>query len=248
MNDTLAIVGCGGSGGWAISMLAKSPKQDLNIVLIDGDRWEAKNLDRCNMGRRDIGKYKAAAALKTLLDAGWASVDAWPVYLAAGTANYQRLIELPGTLRILSCPDNHPARNACLRIADLRHREGRETVVVLTGNEYQTAEAMAYLPEWQGTPLDPRVRYPEIELDTAGDPLRPPCTGEAVESAPQLALANGLSAYSGLWLMNTWAVEMPKRKDVEYGTEIINRLPVAIQWSPTGLKSQSKEELCRVNH
>ena len=244
MTPTLLIVGCGGSGGWAVQMLAKSPNRDLAIILMDADRWESRNLDRNLIAPRDLGKPKVRTAEDTLRKTGWAGeILPRPRYLARGTDDWRELLARPGQLRILVCVDNHAGRRTCLELADGRAAAGLESVVVLTGNETKSASADAYLPSWRGTPLDPRERYPEIKTDRAGDPLHPPCTGEAVAGNPQLALANGLAAFSGLYLMETWAEEAPARAGGEYAKEITDRMPVSVQWTATRQTSVSKGEL-----
>lgn len=246
--ETLAIIGCGGSGGWVVQLLAKSPRTDLNIVLVDGDKWERRNMDRCLMSRRDVGRPKAIVAFDLLTKAGWANVAPVPRYLAPGTDDWTKMLELPDPLRILVCVDNHPARVTCLRLADARHAAKRPTVVVLTGNEYVTAGVDVYLPRWINGPLDPRVRYPDILESTEGDPLRPPCTGEALASSPQLALYNSLSGISGLWLMDVWAQEEPKFRGDELHETILNKLPVSVQWTATGQKTLSYNEVCNADY
>ena len=244
MTPTLLIVGCGGSGGWAVQMLAKSPNRDLTVILADGDTWEPRNADRCIVSRRDFGKKKAVVAADFLAKSGWiGTLLHRSRYLARGTDDWRELLARPGQLRILVCVDNHSARRTCLELADVRAAAGLESVVVLTGNETKSASADAYLPAWRGTPLDPRERYPEIKTDRGGDPLHPPCTGEAVAGNPQLALANGLAAFSGLYLMETWAEEAPARAGGEYAKEITDRMPVSVQWTATRQTSVSKGEL-----
>ncbi len=230
--NTLAIIGCGGSGSWAVQMLSKSPKRELDIVLVDGDKWEQKNADRCLVPPRHIGRHKITSSRDLLERAGWlGQIHSWPYYLALGTEAWLDLLARQGQLRVLSCVDNHAARRLCLRLADERAQDNLETIVVLTGNEMKSASADVYLPSWRGSKLDPRVRYPEIETSDEGNPLHPSCTGEAAESSPQLALANGLSAFSGLWLMQLWAEEEPARRGGEYYREIMDSAPVSVQWT-----------------
>ena len=56
-------------------------------------------------------------------------------------------------------------------------------------------------------------------------------------------LANGLAAFSGLYLMETWAEEAPARAGGEYAKEITDRMPVSVQWTATRQTSVSKGEL-----
>lgn len=241
---TLALIGLGGSGSWAVQMLAKSPKRNLTVVLQDGDRWEDRNLARNSISLRDLGKPKVRTAEDILRKTGWTGkILSRPRYLARGTDDWRELLNCHGQLRLLVLVDNHSARRTCLELADGRAAAGLESVVVLTGNETKSASADAYLPAWRGTPLDHRERYPEIKTDRGGDPLHPPCTGEAVAGNPQLALANGLAAFSGLYLMETWAEEAPARAGGEYAKEITDRMPVSVQWTATRQTSVSKGEL-----
>ena len=242
-NEFTAIVGCGGSGGWAVQMLAKSKSPGARVVLIDGDSWEDRNLDRCLAGSLDVGRPKVMRAGRLLQNAGY-SVAMVPRYLAPGTDDWRKLADDEGRMKLLVMVDNHAARRACLRLADLRTERGAaDDVVVVAGNEYETCSADAYLPAWRGTKLDPRVRYPEIETGNEGNPLAPPCTGEAAAASPQLAEANGLSAFAALWLMRLWAEREPARRESEFHETILARMPVSIQYGTLSAKTITKKEL-----
>ena len=243
MSSFTLMVGCGGSGGWAARMLSKSRGNGADVVLADGDKWESGNLDRCLAGPLDVGAWKVRTAGRLLRSAGY-GVAELPRYLAPGTDDWRTLLDDGRAMRLLCFVDNHAARRTCLRLADLRAERGAENdVVAIAGNEYESASADAYLPAWRGSPLDPRVRYPEIETDDSRDPLSPPCTGEAVESAPQLAEANGLSAFAALWLMRVWAEREPARRGSEFYVQIADRMPVSIQYGSVSAKVLTKKEV-----
>ena len=197
------IVGCGGSGGWIATLLMKSPER-APVVLVDGDSIERRNLERQLFSMRDVGHNKAEALAARMLVQGM-DVEVFPEFLQEGCEAWTSLMERDETLRVYCCPDNHPARMACLKLADERWVEGRKTVVAISGNEEFTADASIYLPQWKGTKDDYRVRYPETVTATAGDPLHPPCTGEAVAVQPQRALANAIAAGSTAWVMALWS-------------------------------------------
>lgn len=63
----LYVIGCGGTGGYFIRDAARilnqfeniHPEIDCDIVLIDGDKVEEKNIKRQNFITSDIGKYKS---------------------------------------------------------------------------------------------------------------------------------------------------------------------------------------------
>lgn len=208
------IVGVGGAGGWIVQLKAKSPlgKDTPLLVLMDGDTVELKNLERQLFSEHDLSRPKTRAFEKLLAKAGWqeGSYLGIPEYIHPGCDLYEFLRnEHRAPLRIYCCPDNHVARATCLYLADARG-EGVETYVAISGNEYVSASADMYIPAWRDTSADIRVRHPEILIDKDHDPLAPPCTGEAVESAPQLAIANMNAAVDTAWLMDVWSRRVPK--------------------------------------
>ena len=133
------ILGCGGSGGWVATLLLKSPER-APVVLIDGDTIERRNLERQLFSMRDLGHNKAQALGARMRMQGM-DVESFPEYLREGCDAWDSLLVRDETLRIYCCPDNHPARMACLRLADERWVEGRKTVVAISGNEEYTADA-----------------------------------------------------------------------------------------------------------
>ena len=181
----------------------KSPER-APVVLIDGDTIERRNLERQLFSMRDLGHNKAQALGSRMRVQGM-DVEVFPEFLREGCDAWNSLMERDATLCLYCCPDNHPARMACLKLADERWIDGRKTIVAISGNEEFTADASVYLPQWKDTQDDYRVRYPETVAATSGDPLHPPCTGEAVAAQPQRALANALAAMNTAWLMELWS-------------------------------------------
>lgn len=231
------IVGVGGAGGWIVQMKAKSPLGEDNpfLVLVDGDIVEPKNLERQLFGSSDVGRPKTRAFERLLAKAGWkeGACLGVPEYLRPGSDLYDFLrFQHQAPLRIYCCPDNHVARATCLQLADERGA-GVETYVAVSGNEYVSASAEMYIPAWRDTGADPRVRHPEILTDKDHDPLAPPCTGEAVESAPQLAIANMNAAVDTAWLMDVWSRRVPKLfrpgADPALVAGTVDRTPVSIE-------------------
>jgi hypothetical protein len=226
------IVGCGGSGGWVATLLMKSPGR-APVVLVDGDAIERRNLERQLFSLRDVGHNKAQALAARMRVQGMA-VEAFPEYLREGCDAWNTLTERDETIRIFCCPDNHPARMACLKLADERWVDGRKTVVAISGNEEFTADASIYLPQWKGTKDDYRVRYPETVTATAGDPLHPPCTGEAVAAQPQRALANAVAALNTAWLMELWSERIGPDTDAL----VIERAPKLITYGKVNMTKE----------
>ncbi len=194
MKATFYIIGAGGVGSWlapALCLLTK-PSQ---VILMDGDKLEDKNLNRQLFTKADIGKNKAEALASRY------GCQAQPYFYSAHFINHLKSDWL------IVCADNHPARKAALQMCD---DYGCRAIVAC--NEKTSAEAFYYQPDWAGTTLDPREYYPEILTDDTGDPRQRAigCTGEAQVATPQLVTANMLAAGLAGHLIMVWALEAQK--------------------------------------
>lgn len=200
--DNIVIIGCGGVTSWLLPPLIKllsGADHKPNLILVDGDTIETRNLERQWFSEDDIGKNKSLA-LGEKVAGGELTVAAVQEYFTEG-------MQLPvdGINLYLCCADNHAARRAVLDTVD---RIGGFAIVA--GNEYTEAEAYFYEMGFKGTPLDPRQYYPAILTDHTGDPTRPQgCTGLAAVASPQLVLANFSAANHLLWLLYHHFVERP---------------------------------------
>jgi len=194
-------IGCGGIGGWLSNLLVKTLTSRDKLILVDGDVIEEKNLDRQLFDKGDLGLNKAEATHKKLASGARCSVAVECEYLGAN--NDFQFQPDPDNWVIVGA-DNHPARLLALDMAD-----SAGIKFLSAANGYEEAEAFFYTPSWEGSKLDPRVYYPEITTGKAGDPLSPPCTGEVLESAPQLAIANMSAASYAMWLMWFWREKFP---------------------------------------
>lgn len=184
------VIGCGGGGSITAPLLRKLSS---DLLLVDGDKFEEKNLDRQFFNENDIGQNKATA-LGMMLDC-----VATPQWYHAGLMRHQ-----PHDV-LFVCVDNNAARLQALLACD---QYGCKAV--FQANEYQDAEAYWYEPQWEGTPNDPRLFYPAILTDHSGDPLGPPGCVEAAKESPQLVLANAWS--SSLALSLFWFHTKERRK------------------------------------
>lgn len=204
--SNIVIIGCGGVTSWMIAPLMKllmqcEPKPTL--VLVDGDTIEERNLERQWFGEYDVGRNKAEAMAGS-------TTDDYPIEPAV-TEYYTDGMTLPvdGPSLFLCCADNHAARRAVLSAVDRG-----DGWAIIAGNEYTEAEAYYYERSFKDTPMDPRVFYPAILTDNAGDPTRPEgCTGLAAIASPQLVLANFSAANHLLWLFYHHFVERPSDKE-----------------------------------
>ncbi len=105
--DRIAVVGCGGTGGFAAEGLVRL---GARLLLIDGDRVEERNLGRQNFYPEDLGRFKAQALAERL---------ALKYRVAVGYSVSPLLKEEEGHRGLLSdcglvvgCVDNAPARAA----------------------------------------------------------------------------------------------------------------------------------------
>jgi molybdopterin/thiamine biosynthesis adenylyltransferase len=210
----IIVIGCGGVGSYLIPPLCKLTQ---NILLMDGDTLEPKNLDRQLFSASDLGKNKAEAlALRY-------GVQHRPQYFSTG------VIETTLGDVLMVCADNHAARHEALAQCD-----STECTAIIAANETHSAEAYYYQHEWNGEKLDPRVYYPEILTDRSGDPRRRDagCTGEAQQLRPQLASANFMAAALALQLYVVWVMERPQLED-----EALPHLPHKLTSTLTRLES-----------
>lgn len=188
----LYLIGGGGVGAWLAALM---PKIEREVTVIDGDTVEEKNLDRQLFEIGDLGKPKAIALSRRF---GVAAINQWFT---------ERLTRFSRVDWLICCADNHPCRRSVLRACDTNGCQA-----IIAANETTCAEAYYYDPKWGGSPLDPRVYYPEIETDTSGDPRahRIGCTGDAQAANPQLASANFLAAALAAHLHMIWRVKASK--------------------------------------
>jgi len=115
-NSTIAVVGCGGTGGFLAEGLCRLFRDtSIRLILVDPDRVEERNLLRQNFYPEDLGRFKAQAlaerlALKFRRPVAYA-LDAFSIPLEEDSmlGPGWRAIH-PGIL--VGCVDNAPAREA----------------------------------------------------------------------------------------------------------------------------------------
>jgi molybdopterin/thiamine biosynthesis adenylyltransferase len=227
------IIGAGGTASYLLPVLVRSITVDSEIdevIVIDRDELEEKNVERQNYEFDDVGKGKAEVVVNALRDHCRV-----PIKAVCDWFTEDALLEHNSF--IVSCTDNHPARLAVLRACDEFNCKA-----VICGNEDYSADAYYYEPKFEGTPMDPRVRYDAINTDRTDDPTRPPCNdADALEATPQLAAANSMSATLGMHLVQLWLFEI-EHYDLK---ECFDDLPIEYSSCKTGINTlkagQTKE-------
>lgn len=148
----ILVVGCGGNGAYLIPLLArylaKSPSeivQQIELVLIDGDKVEEKNILRQNFVQMEIGMNKAAAMTDRCNMNFGMNVRAVESYLNADVLNEELR---NGTQRnpyggqntlIMGCVDRHEVRNLISTVMERENSSnGNRTIFYIdVGNELQ---------------------------------------------------------------------------------------------------------------
>lgn len=181
------IIGCGGVGSYLVPLIAKlliAAPAGTEMVLVDGDTIEKKNLDRQLFAENQIGVNKANALAQLIhTNDKRVTIKVEERYFSFG---------FPGVKPedfLICCADNHPCRREVLETVD-----DKECRAVICGNSTTDADAYFYDHLMAGTPSDPRIRFPEIATSKAGDPRITSCQGEAQVETPQLAGANFMAA------------------------------------------------------
>ena len=198
MKPTLnaVIIGAGGVTSYMLPALKNS--FNLTATIVDGDILETHNLDRQLFRNNAVGQYKAVALLKQYnfrKNEGLAIRE----YFSEDMLNTEYKLVFANADVYICAVDNHPARKAVLEAAKLYNKP-----VVVCANEYHTSQAFYYSPELEHAypMIDPIARYPEIAIDKSGSPIS--CQGDALESDPQLAIANQVAASFANYLLWSW--------------------------------------------
>jgi len=199
---TVTLVGVGGTGASTARIVARilydmqrSRQHTPQIVLIDPDRVEEKNIGRQALfAPSDIGQYKAECVARRLnaalgLDIGWIPEAIDP----------ERYTDRFGSNLVISCVDNHEARRAIHRTKGILIAGGNHTNSgqVCLGNADDPAlmrrfidgrdGKYAYLPK-EGL-LFPALLEPEPPSERPLPPLGASCA-ELVAAGDQHLLIN----------------------------------------------------------
>ncbi len=199
MKRTIIIVGCGGTGGYLIPALCNylevkerglASADRSNLVLIDGDTVELKNLDRQYFSEDDIGENKAISFERRIKEAE----------LHANVFAYDRYLESPKELKeiagmyvgdkiFVSCVDNMVARSV---IKNTFHMYDN-AYYIDGGNEFKNGQCV-YAAKNSGVIISPDYTFYYGEnLEGEKSRTQMSCT-ELNAVAPQHVLANRVSA------------------------------------------------------
>jgi len=194
------LIGAGGVASYFLPSFIRTFKFTKGFI-VDGDTLEERNLDRQLFNKDCIGKNKAEALVSTLRLKK--HFDTIPQYLSESSIpeaisdRINRGLNSSLTPVIICMVDNHPARRAAINIA-----EQHQTLFLMMANEYETSQAILHDFSSYPPKLAPQVRYPSISTGQSNNPIS--CQGVALESSPQLAMANATAASLGNLLLWQW--------------------------------------------
>ncbi len=181
---TVIVVGCGGTGGFVAEGLCRLLPFYADLVLVDPDRVEERNLGRQNFTRQDLGRFKSEALAQRLAREFGRRV-AYSVLPAA-----LMTINRPGL--VIGCVDNGLARrDIAKRVSDWRYTQtwwldagnGENYGQVLIGNRYDPVSSFdARTDTCRALPL-PTIQRPELLADA---PRTQDCADMAEEQGPTI--------------------------------------------------------------
>lgn len=137
---TVTVVGCGGTGSFVAEGLSRLLPPRADLVLVDHDRVEERNLMRQNFLRWELGQFKAEALARRLAQTYSRPVGYSSLLIAMTEVRYPGLI--------IGCVDNGPARRV------IAERVGGESLAWVGGysqavpRELQTGPKLTTLLWW----------------------------------------------------------------------------------------------------
>jgi len=180
---SVSVIGCGGTGGFAAEELCRLLPSRADLVLIDMDRVEERNLGRQNFTQEDLGCFKSEALARRLARRYGRplSYSTFPVALT----------DLKSTGLVIGCVDNGLARGNIAKQAGnpyfarwwVSAGNGESYGQVITGNARDLRESFG-LEEGicYALPL-PTIQRPEL---LAQAPENRDCAAMAEEQGPTI--------------------------------------------------------------
>jgi len=180
--STIAVIGCGGTGAQVARLIARmifdmerrNMQSIPDLLLIDPDIVEPKNIGRQLFSHAEIGEYKAVAVMRRLNAALGITCDAIPAAVEPAMLYNAKII--------VGCVDNHLARRVIHERTESQGYLGTTQVWIDAGNHRDSGQvligsskqpckpdntgAYAHLP-LPGC-IFPSLLEPEQEPDTRG--------------------------------------------------------------------------------
>lgn len=200
MKCDIVVVGCGGTGSHYIKELGRllfgRSRDDLRIILADGDAVEEKNLVRQAFLPQDIGRNKAQVMAEILSQVYGVEAEFYDRYIDS-PSDLESLVRENAVVLLVGCVDNHQCRQS------MHHFfvERENCIYMDSANEFSVGEVVI------GSRIGSVDTYPDRcqyfpEILEANEKKRSEESCEALNaSAPQHMLTNQLAAW--ILLVNT---------------------------------------------
>lgn len=157
---TITLVGVGGVGHLLVPALREFQPDEL--ILVDMDVFEEKNLTRQPLSRGNLHKYKTDVMRETYADETY-NITGYPATFKDTITD--PTCTIPFSDLIIAAVDNNNARNS-IRDYCIDH----QIPMIYCGNENTSGQAHLLYPENFNTPIDPWVIHPELNEDGKSSP------------------------------------------------------------------------------
>lgn len=198
---TIKVIGLGGIGSHLMSPLcrhleASTPKGTVNVVVIDGDLYEARNASRQEF--TDVGNKAEMTMERMRRDYPDLAIEAKPLFVTE--ENIFFLVN-EGDIVFLGV-DNHATRKLLSR----RCEELRNVVLISGGNELTDGNVQIHIRK-DGVDMTPPITYLHSEIEHPQDrnPADMSCEELAQSGSPQLIFTNLAAAthmLSAFWMVS----------------------------------------------
>lgn len=187
----LIIIGLGGIGGALAEPMARymahGKGESLQMLLVDGDRYEPRNADRQRVSCDEIGQHKSELWARRM-SRMFTVLDVKSVTAYVTPANIARIIQTGDT--VMLCVDNHATRN----LVQEHMLRLRDAVLISGGNDYTDGNVQVFVKR-KGRMLTAPItkHHPEIENPADKRPDEIGCD-EEIPDSPQLIFTNFMAA------------------------------------------------------
>lgn len=194
MKFRLAVVGCGGTGSAFLQKLARfsaASKEDIEVIIVDGDMVEEKNLVRQNFFESNINQSKALSLVYLASSSYGLKWKAVPEYVVdkSQLENYFYSNEKFVCNILVGCVDNHRARQVMEEWFD----EQTNCFYIDSANDEFDGEIVVSAKA-DGIEVAPRrsFYFPEVSTDNSPSVVELSCEARNI-STPQHQLTNDLA-------------------------------------------------------
>lgn len=219
----VVIVGVGGVGtrlARELPMYLSRAHAGAEVVLVDGDIFEEKNLDRQDFdAERGIGTNKAAM---------WAD-EIKRRHPGVAVSYHDRFVTKANVAEVVTessvvfcAVDNHASR----KLLSDRMSELKDGMLVSGGNDYHDGNVQVHVRK-DGKDVTPPITYlhPEIDEPQDKNPAEMSCEERAAAGSPQLQFANVKVATEMMGAFYSATTEDPRYSEVYFDLKRGTQLP-----------------------